>query len=272
MIAVLIFAHKNLMQTRRLIDHLKNENVDIYMHVDSKYNFNANDFSDVKLLKRYNISWGNIDNVKLNAVMNSLKEILNTKKYDRFIYMSGQDYLLKPIKEIVSFLENNLNNYLNYGLVDQEHLRDRFLKYRFKNKILDKISVKFFKRKNFYGDLKLYWGSEWWMLTDEAVKIITDEYFSKYKKYMKHTLCMDEMIWQTILLNSKLKDTIINDNKWYISWNDYSNGLNSGNPDILMKRDFKKLIKSEKFFARKFDVDVDCKILDLLDKYISDKE
>ncbi|MBR2834019.1 MAG: hypothetical protein IKE75_06345 [Bacilli bacterium] len=269
MIAVLIFAHKNMHQTRRLIDKLKNESVDIYMHVDSKCDFNEDDFNDVKLLERHDISWGNLNNVKLEVLMSSLKKIVDVGKYERIIYMSGQDYLLRPIDEIVKFLKNNKKNYLSYGLVDQKHLMDRFLKYRFKNKILDRISVKLSRRKNFYGDLDLYWGSEWWMLTADAVKIIVSEYFSKYRKYMKHTLCMDEMIWQTILLNSDLKNTIINDNKWYITWNDYLKGLNIGNPDILKEKDYEDMIKSDKFFARKFDVGVDSKILDLLDKHIS---
>ena len=36
MIAILVYAHKNKEQVQRLINALKNENVDIYVHADKK--------------------------------------------------------------------------------------------------------------------------------------------------------------------------------------------------------------------------------------------
>ena len=74
MIAVLVFAHKNFDQVRRLVDSLKHEDVDIFMHVDKKAEFDSKLFEDINVFeKRFDITWGNIDNVKLNAVMVCLK-------------------------------------------------------------------------------------------------------------------------------------------------------------------------------------------------------
>lgn len=267
MIAVIIFAHKNFDQVRRLVDSLKHDDVDVYMHVDIKAFFNKDDFKDVYVFEhRADIQWGKI--TKLDTMMRSFKEVLDMNKYDRFIYMSGQDYLLKPINEIVEFLNDNKDkNFLEYSIVKEKHVKDRYLKYRFRNELLDKISVKLSSRKSVYGNLQTYWGPEWWMLTKDALKIITDEYFKHYYGKLGHTLCMDEMIFQTILVNSELKNTIVNDNKWYVDWSDHINGLNKGNPNILTINDFDKMVKSNKFFARKFDEKVDNKILDMLDDY-----
>ena len=54
--------------------------------------------------------------------------------YDHFMLKEIHEQPQVFLNTVSFYLENNLNNYLNYGLVDQEHLRDRFLKYRFKNK------------------------------------------------------------------------------------------------------------------------------------------
>ena len=267
MIAVIIFAHKNFNQVRRLVNSLKHNDVDIFMHVDIKADFNKDDFKDVHVFKlRADIQWGKI--TKLDTMMQVFKEVLDLNKYDRFIYMSGQDYLLKPIDEIVDFLNRNKEkNYLEYSRVEEKHVKDRYLKYRFRNELLDRISVKISFRKNVYGDLTTYWGPEWWMLTNDALKLITDEYFRFYRGKLGHTLCMDEMIFQTILVNSKLRSTIVNDNKWYVDWSDHINGLNKGNPNILREKDFQKMIDSDDFFARKFDINIDSKILDMLDEH-----
>lgn len=267
MIAVLILAHKNFNQVRRLINTLKNDNVDVFMHVDKKAGFNQNDFKDINLIdKRFDIGWG--DSSMVDATIYSLNYILNNKDYTHFILMSGQDYLIKPISDIVQFLDlNKEKNYITIGKIEDENTKNRYLKYRFKNKYLDKISVKLLKRKDIFENMTPCWGSQWWILNQKVIKYIVKKYNDEFNKKIKYTSCMDEVFIQTILYNSKFKDTIVCDNKYYIDWSNHKKGLNKGNPDVLTQKDFNKIIESNKFFCRKVDINEDEKLLDMLDEY-----
>jgi hypothetical protein len=74
----------------------------------------------------------------------------------------------------------------------------------------------------------------------------------------------DEIFFQTILMNSPHAENIINDDLRYLDWKD----RNSGSPAVLSKTDLSNLLVSQKLFARKFDVKVEPKILDLIDQLI----
>ena len=74
------------------------------------------------------------------------------------------------------------------------------------------------------------------------------------------TWAVDEVFFQTILCNSPLRDTLVNDNLRYIA-------LNEGfRPVTYTIGDADTLTSSGKFYARKFDSNVDSAILDYLDK------
>ena len=81
------------------------------------------------------------------------------------------------------------------------------------------------------------------------------------KSFFKRTFAPNEMIWHTILMNSPLKDRIVNDNLRYVDF------IRS-HPRILTKEDYAMLRDSGKLFARKFDPDVDGEILDMIDAEI----
>ena len=267
MIAALIMAHKNFDQVKRLVNSLKNERVDIYLHVDKKADFVENEFSDIRVVdERFDVYWG--DSSFVEATMYSLKYALSNGDYSHFIMMSGQDYLVKPISKICDFLEVNKNvNYITCGKVEDKNTKNRYLRYRFRNNLLDKISVKFFRRKNIFEDMIVCWGSNWWILTKDAVEYVLQEYNDKYCEKIHFTSCMDELLIQTILYNSSFKSLIAYDIKYYIDWSSHIMGNDKGNPNILTKEDYDKIIKSGAFFCRKVDANVDPVLLDLLDKY-----
>ena len=266
MIAILLFTHKNLDQTRRLINTLKHEEVDIYLHIDKKCSI-TEDFSDVCLLNRHDIRWGGNSQVK--AMLDCLREIKMTeKKYEHYIFMSGQDYLISPISEIVKFLSDNKDkNFLEFHDVTDINIKNRYLEYHTGKRYLDALLRRVMPKRKLFNDIKVYFGSSWWFLTDEVIDYVISVYDSKYHGKLYMTSCIDEVLFQTILMNSKFKDFIVNDNKRYIDWSDHKKGLNEGNPNILKSQNFEEIIKSGKFIARKFDINVDNKILDMLDKY-----
>ncbi len=62
-------------------------------------------------------------------------------------------------------------------------------------------------------------------------------------------------------MNSRFKETVVNDNFYYIDW---SKG--GANPKILTAEDYDQLVSSDKIMARKFDISQDHAILDMLDE------
>ena len=111
MIAIIINVHKNKEQVQRLINRLNHKEIDIYIHIDKK--FDVDKFDNAKILKtRYNIKWG--DDSIIKCIISSLKEIHN-KKYSHYILISGQDYPIVSTDKIVNFLHKNKNKeFLEY--------------------------------------------------------------------------------------------------------------------------------------------------------------
>ena len=82
--------------------------------------------------------------------------------------------------------------------------------------------------------------------------------------FFRRVLIPDELFFQTILLNSPLRDRIVNDNLRYMDWSRPNVPL----PAVLGTGDLPQLQQSPALFARKFDVTVDSAILDMIDERI----
>jgi len=119
--------------------------------------------------------------------------------------------------------------------------------------------------KPFPADFKFYKGSQWFTLNRACIHYIHQYVQShpQFVKYYERTLFSEESFFQTILLNqTTLK--ILNDNKRLIRWPN----AKSSSPDILKKQDFDYLIASDHHFARKFDINIDGEILNMLDEHV----
>lgn len=107
-------------------------------------------------------------------------------------------------------------------------------------------------------------GSAYWCFPRYCVEYIYD-FVNKNKgfvNFFKYVDGPDEMFFQTLLLNSPLKDKIVNDNLFFIDWEN----PNPSCPRVFEKCDFERLVNSPKLFARKFNATRDAEILDLLDQ------
>lgn len=270
-IAYLILAHKNPDQFKRLINRLED---DVYVHIDKKSDlskFYVNRKNVKFINERVSVNWGGFSMVE--ATLNLIRVSKANKKYDYYVLLSGDDYIIKNLSEFKQFLKNNKE----YSFLEHEnfqkhwHDRYRFYKISENNRFIDKINQKFINiiinKRKMFNCMIPYKGSQWWCLNNECV-----EYVIKYIQinkgvinYFKHTHIPDESFFQTILLNSHLKNKIINDNLRYIILEDY-------HPEILTIKDYEILInQNNKFFARKFDMNIDNVILDKLDKFINKK-
>ena len=81
------------------------------------------------------------------------------------------------------------------------------------------------------------------------------------KAFLHHfnmTSCSDEIFFQTMMLNHK-KEEILNNCLWYMV-----REKEAASPNILKINDLENIKKSDKLFARKFDIDVDNRIINEL--------
>lgn len=270
-ICFLILAHKNQNQMMRLINHLKKD-FDIYVHIDKRSNLNIKSFDNVKVYKEIKTYHGGVSLVI--ATLFLIREAYKNN-YDRYIFISGQDIPLKTNKEIIDFFDENKDKeFTSFGNIrDYEDMYKemsfRLNAYNF-GKIYRKLlsrrfreaisNIPFIKRTT---PENIYYGSQWWNLTNNAIKYILD-YVEKNPEYLKrfnYTWGSDEFFFQSILLNSSFKDKCVDNCLRYLIW-----GV--GTPINLKMKDYEGIKENIKdnLFARKFDENIDNDIIDRLYK------
>lgn len=281
-IANIIMAHKNPAQLERLIRAMEHESFYFFIHLDKKIAIEP--FLYLEQLDRVTFiedrkicKWGGYSFVK--AIFASLTEVLGTgTSFDFYNLMSAQDYPIKPIDQIANFYNENIGkSFISY---DPDEKKDwwshavvryeqyHFTDFEFKGKyFLQKIFNAILPKRRFPLPIKLYGSSDssWWSISNECAKYLLN-YMNINKNladFMKYTWTADEFLMASILMNSPHKAQIINNNLRYITW------VNSSpNPLILTSTDLPELLNSDKLFARKFDTEIDSKILEELDNAI----
>lgn len=120
------------------------------------------------------------------------------------------------------------------------------------------------KKKTFIKGFEPFGGWAWWTLTYDCSKYMLETYRNnpQLKKFFKFSWTPDEMIYQTILLNSPFKVNIVNNDLRAI----FYPGQVHSHPRTFTVEDFEYLKISEKLFARKFDATFDNNIIDMIDE------
>lgn len=75
------------------------------------------------------------------------------------------------------------------------------------------------------------------------------------KKYCYKSLCADEIFIQTIAMNSRIINTVVDDDLRFIDWN-------REDPYTYRMCDLDLLVRSHKLYARKFNSTVDRRVID----------
>lgn len=267
--AIAMQCHDNYDQINELINFFDDEGFDIYIHVDKKSNIYSkiNKHKNVYMIRnRVNVQWGQFSQVE--ATLELFEEIKNSKnKYSYIHLISGQDIPLKSIRELKNIFKNNNKEYLEYSKLPNGWPTDGADRYKVyypqwmisrpKNKIKRLIRVIYrnivlsntkLQRKFKFFDT-LYGGSSWFSITGDCFEYLLDylENNKEYIEFFRHSLCSDEIFFHTIILNSKFKENVVNENLRYIDW---KNSL-TGSPKNLEFLDLQKAVKSNNVFARK---------------------
>lgn len=264
--AFLIGVYKNPEYVKELILSVLSDKTNVYVHIN-KNNYEEflnvvdffKDYSNVVFIHNIKVMWGG--STLLCSVKELIKMALENKDNQWFHLITGQDVLIKPLSDLIHFFENDtLHNYVGYAPLpsselwrfNRYHLYDiidvRSMRiYKILEFIIKKIPILFVYRK--IMDFKtIYWGSSWWSMQRDAMEYVLERLENKYiENRLKHTFAPDEMIFQTLLLNSPKKFHVINDNLRFMVWNGMSG------PRDLTINDFDDLKKTKAFFARKID-------------------
>ncbi len=275
-IAHLILAHNNPQQLLRLVNRLQHKDADFYIHIDKKTDItpflSIGQQKNVTLLRnRIAIKWGAYSMIE--ATLSGFEAILQAhKNYGYINLLSGNDYPLVTTQALHTFFAKHPNKaFTEFYAIDSvwteavpRLTKYYFTNYNFKGSVLlETVVNKVMPPRKMPNQLVPVGRSQWFTITLQHVQYIVD-YLNKNKhvqRFFAHTWGSDEIVIQTILFNSPYKKDMVNNNLRYIDWSD-----GNASPKTFTYTDAATLLKSQKLFARKFDLNTDAQILNLLDK------
>jgi glycosyltransferase involved in cell wall biosynthesis len=271
--AYLILAHKNPTQLLRIVKALDADYVRFFVHIDAKCD--EQPFREVLSCRdnvyftshRFNVNWGGFS--MLEATFRLISDMLKFSELPDYVHLiSGMDFPIKSKQDILDFfkLHNGKNFIETFSLPTprwQYFGMNRVL-YNWKIDTLgltaayDDVAKQ--QPQNALPDFKLYGGSQWWSLTGNCIEMLLNMYNSKNEiiNFFRSTFCPDEMLFQTAICNSQFKQTVADENMRKIDWG-------KGTPKIWRNEDYYKFISCKELFARKFDAEIDSKIIDRLE-------
>jgi hypothetical protein len=275
-VANLIVTYTNPGLTERMIKRLGHEHFDYYIHVDKKKDIEAyrylTQYPNVYLvLGRIDVRWAGFNTTR--AVFSCVKDALNSgRTYDYFNLLSGQDYPIKSPAYIIEFLKSNYGKqYIEYSDIDRDWIeaKVRLKQYDFANfnipgkHLLQRIVNTILPDRKVPFGMKPYGKGMFWMLTPDKAEYVLKKVEGSRKlwRYFTFTWGGDEIVFQTLLLNSPFKNDIVNDDCRYIDWS-----AGGGHPKNLGMEDYESLKQSDDLFGRKFAPEGKGEIFDLLDK------
>lgn len=281
-LAYIVSAYKLPDQLARLVTTLATETCHFFVHVDRKTDEATYrrmvtplaPLANVHFLERHRCYYGGFGHV--GATIKGISEIFRRRMpFDYAILLTGQDYPIKSNQEIDAFFEQHDGlsfmdhfplpsedwDFRGMDRIESWHVRLRGTYFRFPRRAGIRI------KRRFPSSLQPFGGSAYWCLSREAAEYV-HRFLQKdrsYVRFFNYVNVPEEMFFHTIILNSPLRASVVNDDLRYMEWR--KPAVASG-PALLTKDDFNKIVSSPKLFARKFDISHDAKVLDMIDAKI----
>ena len=275
MIAYLILVHRYPGQFKRLFRAIYHPANYYLVHVDKRSGVGLqteiqdflSSFANASLLKSQSILWGGYSMV--DAELRGIEELLKiSPKWEFFINLSGQDFPLKSQTHIQDFLSRNIGKDF-IKMANQRKIRPETLSR------IENYCIEFSKRilrtpikRPYLRGVTPYIGNQWMILSRKFCEFVCySPEIERFKKFYRHTFISDEGFFQTVIMNTNYKGTIVNDDKRTIDW--VPLGTIKLRPRDFTSKDAKFLIASQGLFARKFDETVDAGIFSILESNLS---
>jgi hypothetical protein len=273
-VAYIVAAHRDLDLVERLLRRLAGEGTTLVVHIDTQVE--ADSYREfrrrcedlpVQYLDRHRGFWGGFGVVR--AALKGIRYLVDAAvPFDYAALLSGQDYPLRPAHVIHeelrtaggrSFMSHFPLPFEGWGArggfdrVENWHLVSHVA-----------LHLRLPWKRTIPGGLVPYGGGRPWLLQAQAVAYV-DEFVRlnpSFARFFEHVLLPCELFFQTILLNSPLAGSIVDDHRQYMSWRGGSS------PATLTLADLDRVLSSGCLFARKFDMTVDAEVLNRLDEHL----
>jgi Core-2/I-Branching enzyme len=287
-LACIVLAHRGPEQVALLLSTLRHPKVAVFLHVDRRARLAPftralweAGVREVALLPQRASRWGGAEVV--DATLDGLARG-RAEGCDYFVLISGQDFPLRPVAQIVDFFEveptrsyvhhfdlptpsphwhlggRDRTDFYTYSILGRratciprgEDVSFLSWKGRVLNELL-RIRSAFKPRRRFPPYLRPFGGSCWWNLSRDAADHVlrfVDEH-PDYRQYHVHTLCADELFFHSILAGTHFagRHEIISDALRFMVWPE-----GAKHPRTLRVDDLPAMIQSGKLFARKVDM------------------
>ncbi len=288
-----ILAHKNPEQVNQLIRVLHHPDDIIVLHFDRRAPRElhalaqrwSREHPNILVQRPRAVQWGGptISNLQVEAMSLALAA---NPTWRHFINLTGQDFPLRTRAQLLAALaEKPAANYLSFFSPLENNLwhnaRERLARYHLHSPWLNALLFlpglgRHLRRllgwQNSIPSLPLYhrtWpdffpyrgGSNYMILTRAACTYLTtDPLARRIRRWLNHAAHADEILFQSTLHASPLRDTLVNRDYREIDF-----PLHSPHPRTYTIADLPRLLSSENLFARKFDRTVDAEILNQLE-------
>lgn len=263
--AWLIIAHEEFGILQRLVSALDAPECDIFIHFDRKVpvlpEIKAERSRMTFLQDRVDVRWGSVSQIRCEFAL--LEAATGRGPYDFYHIISGTTLPLKPLGQIDARLAENRGKNILSGLSKdlpyQETLKVRrynlFLRDYASRNAFRKHASQFLWKSAIAVQRALgietnrgkvfYKASNWASLSDSAVHYLLSRKEGILKTY-RFSFCGDEYFVPSELMDSPLKDTLVNDGRYLL------HSIARSNAATYRLDEYRELCGSGYLFARKF--------------------
>uniref|UniRef100_A0A3P8T5M2 Xylosyltransferase 2 n=1 Tax=Amphiprion percula TaxID=161767 RepID=A0A3P8T5M2_AMPPE len=289
-VAFVLMVHgRAVRQLKRLIKAIYHRDHYYYIHVDKRSGYMhrevlqiAQQFPNIRATPwRMVTIWGGASLLK--AYLRSMQDLLSMLdwKWDFFINLSATDFPTRTNDELVAFLSLHRDkNFL------KSHGREnaRFIKKQGLDRLFHECDNHMWRlgERNIPEGLEVSGGSDWFALTRRFVEYVInsqDDLVLGLKQFYSYALLPAESFFHTVLGNSHMCDTLVDNNLRVTNWNrklgckcQYKHIVDwcGCSPNDFKPQDLIRIqqLTRPTFFARKFESAVNQEAIDILDTHL----
>ncbi|XP_067089495.1 xylosyltransferase 2 [Osmerus mordax] len=286
---VLVVHGRAVRQLKRLLKAIYHRDHYYYIHVDKRSNYLhreveqlAQQYPNVRATPwRMVTIWGGASLLK--AYLGSMQDLLHMQdwNWDFYINLSATDFPTRTNDELVVFLSQHRDkNFL------KSHGREnaRFIKKQGLDRLFHECDNHMWRlgERSIPEGLEVSGGSDWFALTRRFVDyVITsqDELVAGLKQFYTYALLPAESFFHTVLGNSHLCESMVDNNLRVTNWNrklgckcQYKHIVDwcGCSPNDFKPQDLIRIqqLTRPTFFARKFESTVNQEAMDILDAHL----
>ncbi|XP_013856002.1 xylosyltransferase 1, partial [Austrofundulus limnaeus] len=286
---VLVVHGRASRQLQRLFKAVYHTSHYYYIHVDQRSNYLHREvlslaarFPNVRVTPwRMATIWGGAS--LLSMYLRSMKDLLlmSDWSWDFFINLSAADYPIRTSEQLVAFLSKHQN--LNFI---KSHGRDnaRFIRKQGLDRLFYECDAHMWRLgdRRIPEGITVDGGSDWFLFNRAFVDYVVnseDELVNGLKQFYGYTLLPAESFFHTVLENSVLCQTMVDNNLRLTNWNrrlgckcQYKHIVDwcGCSPNDFQPSDLPRFQQTSRptFFARKFEASVSQEIINQLDSFL----